>query len=56
MEVTAAERTATYTGAQSLAAKINGYIVAQRTSIAAIAQGLTLRPRHPHPRPPRGPR
>ena len=40
MEVTAAERTATYTGAQSLAAKINGYIVAQRTSIAAIAKEI----------------
>ena len=40
MEVTAAERTTTYTGAQSLAAKINGYIVAQRTSIAAIAKEI----------------
>ena len=40
MEVTAAERTTTYTEAQSLAAKINGYIVAQRTSIAAIAKEI----------------
>ena len=40
MEVTAAERTTTYTGAQSLAAKINGYIVAQHTSIAAIAKEI----------------
>ncbi len=40
MEVTAAERTATYTGAQSLATKINGYIVAQRTSIAAVAKEI----------------
>lgn len=40
MEVTAAERTTTYTGAQGLAAKINGYIVAQRTSIAAIAKEI----------------
>ncbi len=40
MEVTAAERTTTYTGAQSLAAKVNGYIVANRTSIAAVAQQI----------------
>lgn len=40
MEVTAAESTTTYTGAQSLAEKINGYIVAQRTSIAAIAKEI----------------
>lgn len=40
MEVTAAERTTTYTGAQSLATKVNSYIVANHTSIAAVAQQI----------------
>lgn len=38
MEVTAAERSITYTEAQSLAQKINNYILTNRSSIANVAK------------------
>ena len=40
MEVTAAERNITYTEAQSLAQKINNYILANRSSIANVAKSI----------------
>lgn len=40
MEVTAAERNITYTEAQSLAQKINNYILTNRSSIANVAKSI----------------
>ncbi len=40
MEVTAAERNITYTEAQSLAQKINNYILTNRSSIANVAKAI----------------
>ena len=40
MEVTAADRSITYTEAQSLAQKINNYILTNRSSIANVAKSI----------------